>query len=108
MRLVVLLATVAYLAGCTGVSGPCAPWDESCATAALFAEEALGSDDWDAVAAAGLVCDEAPAMRGFVEADRCWLVRLEGVADGPATSDAVVVLTRDGDLVVVQETITPR
>jgi hypothetical protein len=99
MRSVLCVTVLVLLAGCTGVDVPCAPWDDDCATAALFAEQT--NDGWDASAVAEVTCAEALAMRGFQDPDRCWRVRLDAAGDPPQSTEVHVVRTTDGELVMI-------
>ena len=109
MRQALLSLLLVSVAGCTGVDVPCLPWDDGCAMAALTAEGHLGADDWDAGAVVSIGCEEAAANRGGFVPDRCWLVDLKENAEDPASATAHVVLTTDGDLVLMGEpTVTDR
>lgn len=105
MRHLLVLLTVVSLTGCTGVDAPCLPWDDGCATAALFAEAQLGDHEWDAVGVREIACEDAAGDRGAFEPDQCWAVTLRD-ADS-ASIEAVVLLTTQGDLILMSQRIMP-
>ena len=105
MRRVLVLLAVVGLSGCTDVDAPCLPWDDGCVTAALFAEAQLGAEAWDAVAVTETECEDAAMNRGAFEPDQCWRVALRG-ADS-ASTEAVVLLTTQGDLILMGQRIMP-
>ena len=103
MRELLVLLAVAGLTGCTGVDAPCLPWDDGCATAALFAEAQLGDHEWDAVAVREITCEDAAGERGAFEPDQCWQVTLRDAVS--ASTEAVVLLTTQGDLILMGQRI---
>ena len=94
---------VVGLTGCSGVDVPCLPWDDGCATAGLFAEAQLGAEEWDAVAVTEIACETAAKDRGAFEPDQCWAVTLRD-ADS-ASTEAVVLQTTQGDLVLIGQQV---
>jgi hypothetical protein len=107
MRRALLVLALVGLAGCTGVDAPCLPWDDGCTMAALAAEEAM-APDWDAATVSRVGCENAAALMGGGDPDRCWDVRLEQDARPGETAEVLVVEMTDGSLATVTTEITDR